>query len=76
MEKLKKVMADIFKMQEGQITDEQAMHNTAAWDSLKHIELIVAIEESFGLKLTVDEIVSMVSMKAIKDVLKNKGVGA
>lgn len=76
MEKLKKVMADIFKMQEGQITDEQAIHNTAAWDSLKHIELIVAIEESFGLKLTVDEIVSMVSMKAIKDVLKNKGVGA
>jgi len=45
------------------------------WDSLKHMELIVTIENEFGIpKLEMDEIVEMTSIAKIKEVLQGKGV--
>jgi len=74
MEQLKKIIVDLFRVREEEITDDLSMENTENWDSLKHMELVVAIEGTFGVQLTVDEIVSMVNMNKIKQILSSKGV--
>jgi len=74
MERLTKLIAEILRISEKEITDDLSINNTDTWDSLKHMELIVVIEETFKIKLTTEEIVIMVNMKAIKQILKNKGV--
>jgi acyl carrier protein len=76
MKKLMKLMADVLRIQEDKITDELSINNTDTWDSLKHMELIVGIEQTFDIRLTADEIVSMVNISEIKSILKNKGVEA
>ena len=74
MEKLVKLMAGLLRIPEKEVTDELSIINTDTWDSLKHMELVVTIEETFGIKLTANEIVSMVNVNKIKRILKDKGV--
>ena len=50
------------------------MKDLDVWDSLKHMELIAALERQFDVQLTFDEIVAMRSAGDIKRVLSNKGV--
>ena len=49
------------------------MNNSDAWDSLKHMELIVSIENKFNVELSADDIVEMIDIKRIKKILNKKG---
>jgi acyl carrier protein len=48
---LKKVMARVFEISEEQITPESSPDTLEQWDSLKHMELIVEIENYFQIEL-------------------------
>jgi acyl carrier protein len=50
------------------------MQDTEAWDWLKHMVLIVALEAGCKIDLTFEEIVQMRSVAAIKKVLAARGV--
>ena len=67
------MLAEVLKLSASAITDELAMGNTEAWDSLKHMELVVAIETGYGLELSFDEIVAMKSVGDIRRVLAAHG---
>jgi acyl carrier protein len=54
------------------VRDDLAMKDVDAWDSLIHMELIAAVESTFGLQLTFDEIVAMTTVGEIKRVLTEK----
>jgi acyl carrier protein len=55
------------------VEDELAMTDVDAWDSLTHMELIAAVESTFEVQLTFDEIVAMTTVAAVKRVLAEKG---
>lgn len=67
------LVAGVLQIPAATITDDLAMKDVDAWDSLKHMELIVLVEESFDLQLTFDEIVAMQSVREIKRVLSERG---
>jgi len=71
-EKLKTLMAEIFNLPRDSIQDSLSIHDSNLWDSLKHMELIVGIEEVFEIELTSDDIVQMQSVALIKKILHNK----
>jgi acyl carrier protein len=50
------------------------MKDVETWDSLKHMELIVCIEQTFCVELTFDEIVKMQNVGEIKRILNERGV--
>lgn len=70
------VLADVLQMPAAGITDDLAMEDVEAWDSLKHMELIVALETAFDVQLTFDEIVAMRSVREIKRVLAERSAAA
>ena len=72
MENLKKIMASLFRLSEEEIGESTSLENTPAWDSLRHMELIVEIERAFELQLEVDEIVAMINYPAIVKIIKTK----
>lgn len=73
--KLKKVMANVLGMTEAEVNDSLSMQNVAEWDSMKHMELIIALEDEFKIgKFSMDEMVKMTSYREIKHILENKGV--
>lgn len=48
----------------------------ADWDSLAHVQLMLAIEEAYDVTLSTDEMATMNSVPAILSVLRQKGVSA
>ncbi|MEE9543853.1 MAG: acyl carrier protein [Thermodesulfobacteriota bacterium] len=74
-EKLKSVMANVLGAKSDEINDDSSMQTLMNWDSLKHMELMMAIEDEFEMpELSMDEIVEMTSFSKIKSILKSKGV--
>jgi len=67
------LVAEVLQIPAGTINDDLAMQDVDVWDSLKHMELIVSLEEKFGLQLSFEEIVTMQSVGSIKRVLKDRG---
>ena len=71
--KVEALLADVLQIPAEQINDDLAMKDLDAWDSLKHMELIVALEQQFDVQLTFDDIVVMQNMREIKRVLAERG---
>ncbi len=71
--KLISLVAEVLKLPPANVTDTLAMGQVESWDSLKHMELVVAIETGYGLELTFDEIVAMKSVGDIRKVLAAHG---
>jgi len=67
--KVEGLLAEVLQVPAAKITDDLAMADVDAWDSLKHMELVVALETMFDIQLTFDEIVAMRSVREIKRVL-------
>jgi acyl carrier protein len=66
------VLSELFGVPKENISDEMTMQDSNDWDSLKHMELISIIENKYKVTLSMDEIVSMVSVKGINNVLSKK----
>lgn len=71
-EKLCQIMCEVFKVPLGQITHETGVEMIESWDSLNHINLILALEREFEMTFAPEEIIKMVSFPEILDVLKQK----
>jgi|TARA_B110000211_G_C13836754_1_gene446031 acyl carrier protein len=69
-EKIKLIMAEVFEMNQDLINDNITQKDTAEWDSLSHLNLIVEIEEEFSVSFTPEKIGSMISMELIIHELK------
>jgi len=67
--KIRELMAEIFEVKEGQISDDLEAKEVSWWDSIKHLSLITALEEDFEITLTMKEIQSMTSFNKIKDIV-------
>ena len=72
--KVEGVLAEVLQLPSSQITDDLTMKDVEAWDSLKHMELIVALETALEVQLTFEEIVAMQSVREIKRVLAERSV--
>lgn len=70
---MEKLMAEVLNIPQSRITDAMEMKQVAEWDSLKHMELIVAIEQAYAVELTGDEIAEMTSVRAIRAILARHG---
>ena len=71
-EKVIKIMSTVFQLDKNEINDNSSMENVKSWDSLKHINLIISLEEEFDCEFPSDEVVQMISLKKILSVLENK----
>lgn len=58
-EKLQEVFQDVFDDEDIELTDETTADDIDAWDSLTHVQLIVAVEKAFGLKFSTVEVMKL-----------------
>ena len=64
-DKIKNIMNSIFKVNIYEINDESSPKSIERWDSLRHINLIMALEEEFKIKFSQDEISTLTSYRII-----------
>ena len=67
------LISEVMRIPTEEISDSFSMNDSDAWDSLKHMELIVSIENKFNVDLSADDIVEMIDIKSIKKILNKKG---
>ena len=70
-DRIKNVMSAVFELPVNQITDDSSPDTIGSWDSLKHINLVVALEEEFKVEFTDDDIVEMMNYPLIKEIVKS-----
>ena len=66
------VMEDVFQIDGSQINIDTSPETIQEWDSLKHMLLLLAIEEEFEFRFTDDEMIQCVSAESILSVITNK----
>ena len=73
--RVEKLFADVLQVPIETISDESSPDNTPRWDSTSAIDLTLAIEDEFNIRLTTKEITAMRSVGLVKKILTGKGVG-
>jgi len=73
-QRLQQIFREAFDDDKLTFSDNLSPENTPQWDSLAHVKLIVACEEEFGVKFTIEETVESTSAAKLKAVLAAKGV--
>ncbi len=68
-ERLNKVFRDIFDDEEIIVKPETTANDIEDWDSLEHINLIVAIEQEFGMKFNMNEVTTMKNVGEMVDII-------
>ena len=71
-EKLKEIFIDVLDLDECNLTDETCADDIEEWDSLSHIQLIVAIEKSFKIKFTSLEIMKWANVGEMVNSMEEK----
>jgi acyl carrier protein len=73
-EKLKEVMAAVFSVSTSAITPIASPDTIKNWDSLRHMNLVLALEQEFDVEFTDDQVVEILTYPLIKIVLGEHGV--
>ena len=71
-DKIKIIMASVFDIKPENIQENSSPDTVANWDSMKHIDLILSLEEEFNLEFDEKEISEMMSFKNIKKIIDVK----
>jgi acyl carrier protein len=69
-EQVVQIISDVMGVDADAIEDGSSPDTVEAWDSLKHMNLILAVEDEFGIQFGDDQIVEMVSVRAILEAIR------
>jgi acyl carrier protein len=73
-DQLSGLVAEVLGVPGGELAEHSGPGVHDAWTSLKHIELVVALEERFGVALSSREIRNITSLGGLRELLVAKGV--
>lgn len=73
-EKLKEIIEEKLNAEGAAITEETSFKEDLDADSLDLFELVMALEEEFGVEIPSEDLESVVTVQDIMDYLKAKGV--
>ena len=67
--KLNEIFQDVFDDETIIVTDATTADDIEEWDSLEHINLIAAVEQEFGMKFNMGQVVSMKNVGEMADII-------
>lgn len=72
LESLQEIYRDILDNEDIELTEETTAEDVEEWDSLSHVQLVVAIEKHFKIKFTSKEILSWKNVGDLVSCIANK----
>ncbi|SBV04583.1 acyl carrier protein [Streptomyces sp. Ncost-T6T-1] len=73
MSVLDKIVAEALGIGEDEITDETGAAVNAEWTSLRHVQIVAAVNREFGVRLTPRQARSCRSVGELRKVLTERG---
>ena len=76
LEKMKPIIAEQLNVNEAEIKPETKFKDVLGADSLDLFEMVMALEEEFGIEIPSEDLENIVTVNDIMGYLKEKGVEA
>ena len=73
-DRLRRVMSDILKIEASNINEETSVDTVEEWDSLRHLNLVLALEQEFDISFTEEQTVEILNFPLIKMILEEHQV--
>lgn len=73
-EKVREVMSNVLGVSMEEVSDDASPDTIDNWDSLRHMNIILALEDVFDVQFSDTQIVEMLNFQLILLVLKEAGV--
>ena len=70
--RLNKVFQEVFDDPSIRLTPQTTADDIEDWDSLEHINLIAAVEQEFGMKFTMGQVVTMKNVGEMADIIMSQ----
>ena len=64
-DEVKSIMAFVFRTKVENITEDLKQKDVNFWDSLRHLNLVVELEEKFGISFEPEEIAEMITFNKV-----------
>lgn len=71
-EQLTAIMRQTFRLPALTISETMSAADVPGWDSLAHINFVLAVEKGFGITLTTREVRGMKNVGALIDIIEKK----
>ena len=72
-ERVREAMASVWNVPADEIPENADTTSLPSWDSLRHLELMLELEMSFGVRIPAEEVPELVSIGAIEVALREHG---
>ncbi|HEY3244500.1 MAG TPA: acyl carrier protein [Phycisphaerae bacterium] len=66
-EALRKLLADVFGVKPEKISERDSHETIPAWDSLRHLQMVMALEQQYGIQIDTEQIANI---KSVADVVR------
>jgi len=67
---VKNIFSAVFEISSDEINDKSSPDTIASWDSLKHMNLVIALEEEFNVQFDIEDIPQLILFPEIIRILK------
>ncbi len=65
-EKILEVMSSVFEVELASLDEDSSVDNIENWDSIRHLYLILALEEEFNIAIPDEEVGNLVNYNLIE----------
>jgi acyl carrier protein len=66
------IAADVFQVPESSLSAASTPDTVESWDSLHHLELVLALEQEFGIQISPEEIEQLLSIELTAALMEEK----
>ena len=70
IEEAKNLLASVLAIESGAIQDEATSEGVPGWDSLALMQLMVSLEESYGIRVSIRDVESLKSVLGIAELIQ------
>lgn len=70
---IQKTLSNALQVPEDEVKPDLAFGDLPQWDSMGHMEVMMSLEEQFGIEISADTIANLTSIPAIQEYLETNG---
>jgi acyl carrier protein len=72
-DRIKQTMASVWNVPADEIPEDADATSLPGWDSMRHLELMLELEMTFGVRISAEEVPELTSIGAIEEALREHG---
>jgi acyl carrier protein len=74
-DELRNLAADILEVEPDELDEDSSPETVGSWDSVQHLNLILAIEEQYGVQLDPEQIGGAATLGELASIVEEAQVG-